>query len=150
PMEVLAGVFFLLIALVMVGPGQELGRAFNRQPNRLRAYTWNILGSCAGVILFAVCAWLELPPLWWFLPIVLGCGWFLFFFGTWGITWPSRHWSIRALGVTAPLLTILVMASWTTGAYQQGPEDLILSSTMLPEGICEAEVESCLVNVGSE
>jgi SAM-dependent methyltransferase len=150
PMEVLAGVFFLLIALVMVGPGQELGRAFNRQPDRLRAYTWNILGSCAGIILFAVWAWLELPPLWWFLPIVLGCGWFILFRGTGAITRSAGHGLIHALGVIAPLVAILVMASWTTGAYRQGPEDLILSSTMLPEGTGEAEVESCLVGVGSE
>ena len=30
PVEVVAGAFFLLIAAVMVGPGQEMGRAFNR------------------------------------------------------------------------------------------------------------------------
>ena len=34
------GFFFLMVfALVMVGPGQELGRAFRRVPDRLPAYT---------------------------------------------------------------------------------------------------------------
>src|SRR5262245_21870103 len=49
PVEVLVGLFFVLIALVMVGPGQELGRALNRVPNRLLAYTVNILGSLVGI-----------------------------------------------------------------------------------------------------
>src|SRR5215216_5146099 len=30
PLEIILGVFFVLIALVLVGPGQEMGRAFNR------------------------------------------------------------------------------------------------------------------------
>ena len=42
PHEVIGGFFFLVIALAMVGPGQELGRALNRVPNRLQAYTVNI------------------------------------------------------------------------------------------------------------
>src|SRR5688572_3393056 len=45
PIEVVLGFFFVIIALVMVGPGQELGRALNRTPDRVRAYTVNILGS---------------------------------------------------------------------------------------------------------
>ena len=36
PLEIVLGVFFVLIALVMVGPGQEMGRAFNRVPHRGR------------------------------------------------------------------------------------------------------------------
>src|SRR5262249_26470266 len=47
PIEVLAGFFFLLIALSFVGLGQELGRALNRQGDRVLAYTLNILGSLA-------------------------------------------------------------------------------------------------------
>src|SRR5437764_7758711 len=35
PVEVMGGFFFLLLALVMVGPGQELGRAFTRVPRRV-------------------------------------------------------------------------------------------------------------------
>jgi hypothetical protein len=35
PLEVLGGFFFLLLALVFVGPGQELGRAFSRVPERV-------------------------------------------------------------------------------------------------------------------
>src|SRR5262249_9830752 len=48
PVEVVAGGFFLLIATLIVGPGQEMGRAFNRVPNRTQAYSLNLIGSLAG------------------------------------------------------------------------------------------------------
>ena len=47
PIEVVGALFFMLIAAVMVGPGQEMGRAFNRVPNRTTAYSANLLGSLA-------------------------------------------------------------------------------------------------------
>jgi hypothetical protein len=37
PMELVGGLFFALIAAIMVGPGQEMGRAFNRVPSRTAA-----------------------------------------------------------------------------------------------------------------
>jgi spermidine synthase len=77
PIEVLGGFFFMVIALAMVGPGQELGRALNRVPNRIQAYTVNILGSIAGIVLFALFSWLHLSPGWWFAPIALGIAYFL-------------------------------------------------------------------------
>src|SRR2546421_3941661 len=63
--EVLCGFFFLCVALAFVGLGQELGRALNRLPNRIHAYTLNICGSIVGILLFAACSWLELSPFWW-------------------------------------------------------------------------------------
>src|SRR4051794_15632989 len=44
PIEVLAGLFFVLIAAMFMGLGQEMGRAFERIPNHVVAYTINILG----------------------------------------------------------------------------------------------------------
>jgi hypothetical protein len=76
PMEAIGGLFFLLIALTMVGPGQELGLALGRVPNRVQAYTLNILGSIAGIVLFAALSWLELPPFIWFLPVALGLAYY--------------------------------------------------------------------------
>ncbi len=73
PIEVLCGYFFLVIALTMVGPGQELGRALAKLPNRLEAYTIDILGSIAGIVLFAACSLLELTPIWWFGVFLIGC-----------------------------------------------------------------------------
>jgi len=66
PVEVIAGLFYFLVAAVMVGPGQELGRAFNRVTNRSTAYALNLLGSLGGILLFAGCSELSLPPLVWF------------------------------------------------------------------------------------
>jgi len=66
PIEVVVGLFFVLIAALMVGPGQEMGRAFNRVPNRTTAYSANLLGSLAGIGLFAAFSYLRLPPIIWF------------------------------------------------------------------------------------
>jgi len=77
PAEVVAGFFFLVIALALVGPGQELGRALTRVPDRVRAYTLNILGSVAGIVLFSLLSWLHLGPVWWFLGVCLGLAYFL-------------------------------------------------------------------------
>jgi SAM-dependent methyltransferase len=78
PIEALGGVFFTLVALAMVGPGQVLGRALTRVPNRIQAYTVNITGSLVGIVLFGLCSYMQLRPLWWFLPIVLCLAYFLY------------------------------------------------------------------------
>jgi spermidine synthase len=77
PLEIILGVFFVLIALVMVGPGQEMGRAFNQVPHRGRAYAYNLLGSLAGILLFAAGSTFEMPPVAWFGVCALGLIWFL-------------------------------------------------------------------------
>ncbi len=66
PVEIMAGIFFALVAAVHVGPGQEMGRAFNRMTNRTTAYSMDLLGSLAGIGLFALCSQLQLPPIFWF------------------------------------------------------------------------------------
>ena len=48
PIELLAAYFFVLIALMFVGPGQEMGRRFAAIDNRLLAYTADILGQPDG------------------------------------------------------------------------------------------------------
>jgi spermidine synthase len=78
PVEVFCGVFFVLSALIMVGPGQEMGRAFGRVPNRLHAYMLNIIGSIVGIILFAACSFAQLNPFWWFMPVAIGIGYYIF------------------------------------------------------------------------
>lgn len=66
PIEVVAGTFFLLIALMFVGLGQVLGRAFNAIPNHVAAYTTNVLASLVGILVFAAMSWFRLPPVLWF------------------------------------------------------------------------------------
>ena len=77
PIEAICGYFFLLIALAMMGPGQQLGRALARVPNRLQAYSIDIAGSIAGIAVFAGCSFLELSPPWWFAIVMAGFTWFL-------------------------------------------------------------------------
>src|SRR5579872_2272287 len=49
PIEAVAGVFFLLVAAAMIGPGQVMGRRFMDLKNPVQAYIVNIGGSLAGV-----------------------------------------------------------------------------------------------------
>lgn len=113
PVEVLNGFFFLITALALVGPGQELGRALGRLPNRVAAYTVNILGSVAGIVLFAACSWASLSPFWWFLPIVIGIAYFL-----WNYLPASKRAKVDTVGLLA---IVLGLASLTSGPFKLHP-----------------------------
>ncbi len=60
---------FIAAALPFVALGQALAEAMDRFP-RLVAYGWDIAGSLAGTLLFALGAWLQVPP--WFWPPLVG------------------------------------------------------------------------------
>ena len=113
PIEAVEGFFFLMVALVMVGPGQELGRAFRRVPDRLSAYTLNILGSLIGILLFAACSWLELSPIFWFVPVVVVLGYFL-------LTPRGTRRPTRRVDVLPALALVLAVAFWTSGIAAPG------------------------------
>src|SRR5690606_11395967 len=66
PIEVVIGIFFALIALMFVGLGQKMGRAFNALPDRVGAYSVNILGSLVGIAAFGLASYLRTPPVVWF------------------------------------------------------------------------------------
>ncbi|HEY8204188.1 MAG TPA: hypothetical protein VIF81_05620 [Pyrinomonadaceae bacterium] len=108
PVEVLCGFFFLIIALAFIGPGQELGRALKRWPDRVQAYTLNITGSIAGIVLFAACSRLELSSLWWFLLIAAGLGYFYFIS-------PRRRLSKPLFGWGSITALLLVLVVWLAG-----------------------------------
>jgi hypothetical protein len=80
PLELIAVVFFALIALTFVGMGQVMGRAFNNAGDRLKAYTANIGGSLVGIAAFSAASYLRTTPLTWF-AIVLGL--WLYFLKRW-------------------------------------------------------------------
>ena len=65
PIEVIAGFFFVMIALPFVGLGQKLGQALDAIPNRLAAYSVDIAGSLTGIVLFGIASYLQTPPLVW-------------------------------------------------------------------------------------
>lgn len=71
PMWAIAGTFFALIAITFIGLGQVMGRAFDAIPNRVMAYTADVVGSLTGIAAFAAMSWFQLPPTVWFVPILL-------------------------------------------------------------------------------
>jgi spermidine synthase len=66
PIELIVAAFFVLIALMFVGLGQALGRAFEAYPHRLLGYTLNIGGSLAGILGFSLISFVQAPPGIWF------------------------------------------------------------------------------------
>ena len=119
PIEVLDGFFFLILALVMVGPGQELGRALQQVPSRIRAYSVNISGSLVGIALFATCSRMELAPIWWFAPAALVLGWFI-----WTRSDLKSRWAGSLVrGASFVFLGIIVaLATLTGGSYKITPQ----------------------------
>jgi SAM-dependent methyltransferase len=96
PIEVIAGGFYALIALMFVGLGQVLGRAFDAIPNRVAAYTTNIAGSLAGIVAFSLVSYVRSPPVVWFaLALVPMLGFF------------RRRWVwLQTAGLAAILLAV--------------------------------------------
>jgi hypothetical protein len=101
PVEVLCGFFFIVIAMAMIGPGQELGRLLNLWPNRVQAYTINIGGSIVGILLFSACSYLQLSPLWWFGFVAAGLAYFYF-------VSPRRRFR-KKLYILAPVMGVLLL-----------------------------------------
>ena len=66
PIEILAGYFFALVALLFLGLGQEMGRRLTVIGNRMVAYSADILGSLAGIVVFGVMSFFRLPAFVWF------------------------------------------------------------------------------------
>ena len=98
PIQLAVGICFALVTAVFLGLGQCLGRALNRAPNRLWAYTLNVAGSLAGVVAMAASSRASLAPVWWF-AMALG-GW----------VWLARsrrwHWTVARC---VPLVLLLVI-----------------------------------------
>ncbi len=115
PIEVLCGFFFLIIALTFICPGQELGRALKRWPNRVQAYTLNIIGSIAGIVLFAVGSRLESSSFWWFLLIAVGLGYFYFIS-------PGHRLPRRLFGWGTVTVLMLVAVVWLAAFVPAHPE----------------------------
>ncbi|MGY3444040.1 MULTISPECIES: spermidine synthase [unclassified Bradyrhizobium] len=78
PIEAIAGLFFVLIALMFVGLGQTLGRAFDAYPDRVGGYSLNIGGSLAGIVGFSLLSFAQAPPVVWFLVSFGGIAYLLY------------------------------------------------------------------------
>ncbi len=115
PIEAIAGVFFILIALMFVGFGQVLGRAFDAYSDRVMGYTFNIGGSLLGIAGFSVLSIAQTPPWIWFLVSCAGVAYLL-------------H---QAVGLTSARLLALigvVAAVAFHGAYGKRPGDQVFWS----------------------
>lgn len=77
PIEAVAAIYFVLIALTFVGLGQVLGRAFDSYPNRVMGYTLNIGGSLAGILGFSAISFMQAPPVVWFFITCAGIAYLL-------------------------------------------------------------------------
>jgi spermidine synthase len=99
PIELVAGFFFLLTAITMIGLGQLMGRRFAAIPNAVEAYLVNVGGSLAGVLFFNLCSW-WLGPIWWFALVAAGLIYFL-------RLEMRRPWTAMALAAAAPLVLLV-------------------------------------------
>jgi spermidine synthase len=111
PIDVLASIYFILIALAFVGIGQVMGLAFDQAPDRLVAYISNIGGSLLGIVVFAVASYFRTTPLTWFAVALILWLYFL------------KPWSyLQLLGVAA----ILCLVGF--GSYSKSPLHVLLWS----------------------
>ncbi|MHC4178449.1 MAG: spermine/spermidine synthase domain-containing protein [Planctomycetota bacterium] len=78
PIDLIAATFFVLIALLFVGLGQLLGRAFDAYPHRVVGYTLNIGGSLLGIAAFTAVSFLQAPPVVWLLVGFAGVAYLLY------------------------------------------------------------------------
>ena len=68
----IASLLFLLIVWVFVPLGQTVSRQMDRAPSSLSAYSWNLLGSLAGILAFLGVSRLMLSPSFWLGAVLLG------------------------------------------------------------------------------
>jgi SAM-dependent methyltransferase len=104
PIELLAGLFFVLIALMFIGPGQEMGRRFARIDNRMLAYTADILGSLLGIAVFGVMSYFHVAAYAWFAIALAIAVWFV----------PRGRW-LHGLG-SVLVLGLVALADWPRDA----------------------------------
>jgi SAM-dependent methyltransferase len=100
PIELLAAYFFVMIALLFVGLGQEMGRRFAAIDNRMLAYTVDILGSLTGIVVFGLLSYFRVPAYIWFLVALLIGVWFV-----------SRWRWLQAAGV-ASVVVLIALVDW--------------------------------------
>lgn len=68
---VAVSVFLLLLVVLMIPIGQWVGFSLDHARNPIRAYSANLLGSVAGIWIFAWMAFLRLSPTYWFIAAIL-------------------------------------------------------------------------------
>lgn len=100
PVEAVAAVFFVLVAVMFIGLGQALGRAFNAVPDRMSAYSADILGSLAGIGSFGLASYFNTTPHLWFAVSALLVLYF------------ARPWTFPQIGCVVGLLLLIAVSAY--------------------------------------
>lgn len=103
PLSTVVAVLFGLSALFFVPLGALLGQQFRQLP-ALRAYSYDLAGSLAGIIAFAACSGLRLSP-----PV-----WFAIGFAAWAVASLDRRAFAAAVLATGAVVSAVAIA-------QRGP-----------------------------
>jgi SAM-dependent methyltransferase len=57
-------IVFALVAIILAGPAEVVGRCFGKLPP-LWAYRYDLIGSLIGIIGFSALSFMQAPPVWW-------------------------------------------------------------------------------------
>jgi len=111
PEMVFVPVLFVLVVVVMAFVSQPLGW-YMQKMEPLVFYTWDILGSLAGIVFFTLCSYLGVNPFIWFLLLSL-----IYLVLNWE---QSRRWLISlVLLCVAAVIVFLVSTSSVWSPYQK-------------------------------
>lgn len=86
---------FCLVAVILAGPAELVGRCFAKLP-ALKAYRWDLIGSLAGIVAFSVLSFAHAPSIIWGL-----------FAAVLYVALARKDRRIVMIGWTLPLLVIL-------------------------------------------
>ena len=103
---------FLVVVLLLTASAQRMGREMAAHAP-LPGYTANVAGSLAGVIVFALMAWLELSPPWWFALIAAAAAPLLVTAEPDGLRYRRRAVAASLAALAASVVLAAVMASGT-------------------------------------
>lgn len=103
--------FYIAIALYFIPLGQETMRAMAAfRP--LRAYSLNIAGALAGIVLFAIAGWLWTTPLVWFTVFLVPTLWW---------SWKYSKRGVFYLNIAAVFITLFLVFSANYGPEVWSP-----------------------------
>lgn len=97
-------VVFLLVAAILAGPAEQVGRCFARLPP-LTAYRWDLVGSLLGIGAFTLLSFLRAPSVVWG---VVACAAYL-------VLTPTRISRVVSAFGTVVVVGLLVMETAATG-----------------------------------
>ena len=123
PAWLMLPVIFLLVAAILAGPAEVMGRSFARLP-ALTAYRWDLLGSLLGIAAFTLISFLGAPSVVW---AVIVTGTYL------ALSEAAVHRVITGVfGVT--LVALLLVESLAPGVSWSPYYKIATQSVVAPDG----------------